>query len=171
MALPGDDLIPGAASASRAITIGAPPEQIWPWLAQLGYGKAGWYSYDWIDNDFQPSDDRIVPEFQHMGAGDKNLMMPGMGFEVVAIDPPRSLVSVLQDGLTNWCLALDPTEGGGTRLVNRWRSKFTITPANVLMIALTEPGSFIMEQKMLRTIRDRVESTTEAATEDAEVLT
>jgi hypothetical protein len=158
MTMPGDDLIPGANPATRAITIEAAPEEIWPWLIQLGYGKAGWYSYDWIDNDFQPSAHRIILEYQNLGIGDKILMMPGMGFEVVAIDPPRSIVSVLEDGSTSWCLALYPMEGGGTRLVSRWRAKFEITPATVLMIALSEPGTFIMEQKMLRTIRDRVES-------------
>ena len=157
MTMAGDDLIPGANPASRAITIEATPEEIWPWLVQLGYGKAGWYSYDWIDNDFQPSADRIIAEWQNLEIGDKILMMPGMGFDVVSIDPPRSIVSVLEDGSTSWCLALYP-DNGGTRLVSRWRAKFVVTPANVLMIALTEPGSFIMEQKMLRTVRDRVQS-------------
>ena len=158
MIMPGDDLIPGAKPATRAITIEAAPEEIWPWLLQLGYGKAGWYSYDWIDNDFAPSANRIIPEYQNLGTGDKILMMPGMGFEVVSVDPPQSIVSVLEDGSTSWCLALHPMEGGGTRLVSRWRPKFDITPATMLMIALSEPGTFIMEQKMLRTIRDRVES-------------
>jgi hypothetical protein len=52
--MPGDDLIPGAASTTRAVTVAAPPEQVWPWLVQLGYGRGGWYSYDWIDNDAGP---------------------------------------------------------------------------------------------------------------------
>ena len=63
-AMPGDDLIAGAGPATRAITIRAAPENVWPWLVQLGYGKAGWYSYDWIDNDFKPSADQIMPEYQ-----------------------------------------------------------------------------------------------------------
>ena len=160
MSLPGDDLIQGAQSATRAITVDAAPGDIWPWLVQLGYGKAGWYSYDWIDNDFKRSANRIIPEYQDLGIGDRILMMPGMGFDVVSIDPPRSIVSVLEDGSTSWCLALHPMAGGGTRLVSRWRPKFEITPATVLMTVLAEPGTFIMEQKMLRTIRDRVESAT-----------
>ena len=57
--MPGDGLIPDAASTTRAITIAAPAEQVWPWLVQLGYGRGGWYSYDWIDNDGQP--DRGIP--------------------------------------------------------------------------------------------------------------
>jgi hypothetical protein len=60
-AMPGDDLIPGAASTTRAIAIAAAPEQVWPWLVQLGYGRGGWYSYDWIDNDGRPSADASSP--------------------------------------------------------------------------------------------------------------
>ena len=52
----------GHLCTTRAITIAAPPEQVWPWLVQLGYGRAGWYSYDWIDNDNRPSADRILPD-------------------------------------------------------------------------------------------------------------
>ena len=155
--MPGDQLIPDAVSATRAITIAATPDVIWPWLVQLGFGRAGWYSYDWIDNDFQPSADRIVPEYQDLGVGDKILMMPEMGFVVHSVDEPNSIVSVLEDGSTSWCLALYPDDGS-TRLVSRWRPKFEKTPATFLMTTLSEPGTFIMEQKMLRTIRDRVET-------------
>ena len=155
--MPGDELIPGAGQATRAISVSATPEDVWPWLVQLGYGKAGWYSYDWIDNDFQPSANRIIPEFQDLNVGDKILMMPEMGFVVHSIDEPNSIVSVLEDGSTSWCLALHQ-EGSSTRLVSRWRPKFEKTPATFLMTMLSEPGTFIMEQKMLRTIRDRVQT-------------
>jgi len=155
--MPGDELIPSAGSATRAITIDATPEAVWPWLVQLGYGKAGWYSYDWIDNDFRPSADRILPEFQDLRPGDKILMMPEMGFVVESVDKPRSIVSVLEDGSTSWCLSLYPQRGGSTRLVSRWRPKLEMTPAAFFLIVLSEPGTFIMEQRMLRTIRDRVE--------------
>ena len=155
--MPGDELIPGAGTATRAISIDATPEAIWPWLVQLGYGKAGWYSYDWIDNDFQPSADRIIAEYQHLQPGDTILMMPDMGFVVHSVDRPRSIVSVLQDGSTSWCLALYPN-GESTRLVSRWHPKFERSLATMVMTALSEPGTFIMEQKMLRTIRDRAEA-------------
>jgi hypothetical protein len=155
--MPGDELIPGAGQATRAITIQATPEQVWPWLVQLGYGKAGWYSYDWIDNDFQPSAHLILPQHQDLEPGDRILMMPEMGFVVNQIDQPRSIVSVLEDGSTSWCLGLYPTNEGSTRLVSRWRPKFDKTPATFFLTMLSEPGTFIMEQKMLRTIRDRVE--------------
>ncbi|MDH3261801.1 MAG: hypothetical protein OEM84_12635 [Acidimicrobiia bacterium] len=156
--MPGDELIPDAGSATRAVTIAATPEEIWPWLVQLGFGRAGWYSYDWIDNDFQASADRILPEYQNLKVGDKILMMPKMGFVVESVDQPHSIVSVLEDGSTSWCLGLYPIDGRGTRLVSRWRPKFEITPATLFLTALAEPGTFIMEQKMLRTIRDRVET-------------
>ena len=158
--MPGDDLLPGSGSATRAITIKASPERIWPWLVQLGYGRAGWYSYDWIDNDFRPSADRVLPEHQRLEVGDRILMMPSMGFEVQAIDAPRSIVSLLDDGSTSWCLALYPATDGSTRLVSRWRPRFERTVASFLMTLLVEPGTFVMEQKMLRTIRDRVEGPT-----------
>ena len=157
--MPGDGRIPGAGQATRAITIRAAPEAVWPWLVQLGYGKAGWYSYDWIDNDFQPSADRILPEHQHLRPGDKILMMPDMGFVVNQVDEPRSIVSVLEDGSTSWCLGLYPIHDSATRLVSRWRPKFEMTPATFFLTMLSEPGTFIMEQKMLRSIRDRVERT------------
>ncbi|MDJ0960566.1 MAG: hypothetical protein QNJ88_07910 [Acidimicrobiia bacterium] len=158
-AMPGDGLIPGAGQATRAITIDADPDRVWPWLVQLGYGKAGWYSYDWIDNDFKASADRILPEHQTLAPGDKILMMPAMGFVVEAVDEPHAIVSVLEDGSTSWCLGLYPTGTGATRLISRWRPKFDMTPATFVLTMLSEPGTFVMEQKMLRTIRDRVEST------------
>lgn len=158
MELPGDDLITGGGSVTRAIGIEASAADVWPWLVQLGFGRAGWYSYDWIDNDFKPSADRIMPEYQDLAVGDKILMMPTMGFVVHAVDPGRSIVSVLEDGSTSWCLALYPDGDRGTRLVSRWRPKFERTPATIVMQVLSEPGTFIMEQKMLRTIRDRVET-------------
>ena len=59
--MPGDELLGEASSTTRGVTIAAAPIEVWPWLLQIGYGKAGWYSYDWIDNDGRPSADRIMP--------------------------------------------------------------------------------------------------------------
>jgi len=164
MAMPGDDLIETPNSVTRAIGIAAEAEDVWPWLVQIGFGKAGWYSYDWIDNDGQPSADEIVPEHQRLSVGDQILMMPEMGFTVTSIDPVRSIVSLLEGGTTSWCLALYPQDGEGSRLVSRWRNNWgKITPASAIFVAITDPGTFIMEQKMLRTIRDRVEKGEEVA--------
>jgi hypothetical protein len=110
--MPGDELIPGAGSATRAITIAATPADVWPWLVQIGYGRAGWYSYDWIDSDLRRSADRVLPECQNLEVGDKILMMPEMGFVVDSIDEPRSIVSVLERRIN--ALVLGP-------LSVRWR--------------------------------------------------
>ena len=126
--MPGDDLIPDAASTTRAITIAAPPEQVWPWLVQLGYGRAGWYSYDWIDNDGQPSADRIIPELQQLQVGDQILMLPEMGPRVREVEPNRFIVAGDQDAGV-WCLALYPAPGG-CRLVSRWRVSWPLTPGD-----------------------------------------
>jgi hypothetical protein len=126
--MPGDDLIPDADSTTRAITITAPPEQVWPWLVQLGYGRAGWYSYDWIDNDGQASADHIIPELQQLQVGDQILMLPGMGPRVREVEPNRSFVAGDQEAGV-WCLALYPTEGG-CRLVSRWRADWPLGPVS-----------------------------------------
>lgn len=76
-------------------------------------------------------------------------MMPTMSFVVRSAEAPRSIVTVLDGGSTSWCRGRDPADGDTTRLVSR---------ATLLMTALAEPGTFIMEQKMLRTIRDPVEA-------------
>ena len=154
--MPGDDLIPDAATTTRAITIAAPPEQVWPWLVQLGYGRAGWYSYDWIDNDGQPSADRIIPELQQLQVGDQILMLPGMGPRVREVEPNRSFVAGDQKAGV-WCLALYPAQGG-CRLVSRWRVDWPLAPAAAFWILLSDPGAFIMERKMLKGVRSRAKA-------------
>ena len=154
--MPGDDLIPDAASTTRAITIAAPPEQVWPWLVQLGYGRAGWYSYDWIDNNGHPSADRIIPQLQQLQVGEQILMAPGMGPRVRELQPNRYFVAGDQEAGV-WCLALYPT-ASGCRLVSRWRVRWPLTPATALWILLSDPGAFIMERKMLKGIRSRTEA-------------
>jgi proline iminopeptidase len=90
--LPGDDLVPDAEAVdTRGIEIAAPPEQVWPWLVQMGYGRAGWYSYDELDTS-HPSADHIVPELQSLGIGDVMPTHPGGGFEVRVLKPEKTLV-------------------------------------------------------------------------------
>ncbi|HET7168450.1 MAG TPA: hypothetical protein VFI69_04550 [Candidatus Limnocylindrales bacterium] len=90
--LPGDDVVDAATGGeTRGITIDAPPEAVWPWLPQMGYGRAGWYSYDQLDQRGRSADE-IVEAWQTLAVGDVVPTHPGGGFEVVAIDPGRSLV-------------------------------------------------------------------------------
>ena len=91
-ALPGDDLVPSAPTMdTRSIEIAAPPTDVWPWLVQMGYGRAGWYSYDSIDMA-GASSRHVLPEWQSLEVGDVLPTHPGGGFEVRAIKPERALV-------------------------------------------------------------------------------
>src|SRR5690348_4930364 len=77
--MPGDEIVPRASlNATRAITIGAPPERVWPWIVQMGYHRAGFYTYDLIDNDGYPSADRVLEEYQHTAVGDWAFPMNGL---------------------------------------------------------------------------------------------
>ena len=154
-AMPGDDLLrPDAPSTTRAITIHATPEQVFPWLRQIGYGRGGWYSYDWIDNDGEPSVERLVPDLW-LEVGDRIEMMPGFGPIVRAIEPGVSIVSAGESD--SWCLLVEPTGDGRTRLISRWRLDWPRSLAVSVWIAVADPGAFIMERKMLLRIRDLAE--------------
>jgi hypothetical protein len=159
--MPGDDLVPRPQlAATRAITIAAPPDAVWPWLVQMGgYSRGGWYSYDRIDNAGRPSADRIVPDLQQLAVGD---VLPtgsdGTGFEVVAIDPPRSLVSVIDhpEAVTSWAVSLTP-DAAGSRLVFRLRLRAAPTLRGWLFRFAMDAGDFVMMRRQLLGIRTRAE--------------
>lgn len=160
--MPGDHIIPIAASTTRAIEIARPPELVWPWLVQIGYGRGGWYSYDWIDNDGKPSASRIFPELQDLDVGDRIDMVPGYGPEVIELAPPRYLLAGDAESGT-WCLALYDT-ATGSRLVSRWRQAWNPEGlASRFFAALAGPGAFIMERRMLKGIKERAESSAPAS--------
>jgi hypothetical protein len=119
-AMPGDALLrPDAPSTTRAITVDASPEVVFPWLLQIGYGRGGWYSYDWIDNDGKPSIERIDPALQGLAVGDRIEMLPGFGPVVREIVTNHHIVS---GGKTDsWCLLVELTPEGVTRLISRWK--------------------------------------------------
>jgi hypothetical protein len=126
--LPGDALIPNsAATVMHAITITTTPDRIWPWLVQMGAGRAGWYSYDWVDNDGHPSATEIIPNLQNIAPGD---VMPSLrgekrSFIVHAVEPPHDLVlavpAVAKDFMVTWEFFLEPFASGRTRLLVRGR--------------------------------------------------
>ena len=154
--MPGDDLLPaGAASTTRAIAIDAEPEAVFPWLLQIGYGRGGWYSYDWIDNDGKPSVDRIDPALQDLAVGDRIEMVPGFGPVVTEIGSGHHIVAAGETD--SWCLLVEPIGDGRSRLISRWRQDWPRAFATSIWIALADPGAFVMEQRMLRRIRDLAE--------------
>ena len=162
-AMPGDDLLPEPDLLStRAVTVDAPPASVWPWLVQMGSGRGGAYTYDWIENLFglgMHSAERILPEFQHLAVGDVLPVGPkGPGMRVEICDAERTLAFRSLDGRWVWIFDLRPA-GRGTRLVSRNR---IATPdaswaGRLVNRAVMEPGSLIMERRMLKGIKERAE--------------
>jgi hypothetical protein len=159
-ALPGDDLVRHPTfNATRAISIAAPPEAVWPWLVQVGTTRAGWYSYDVLDNLGHPSARRILPEHQQLAPGDVIPMSPDgtRGLTVHSLDPPQWMIWGTP-GDTSWLWQLDPRPDGTTRLITRIRSRIRPTPMSVAFAVLIEVADFWMIRKMLLTLRQRVET-------------
>ncbi len=158
--LPGDELLEDADGvATRAITIDAPPSAVWPWIAQMGPApRGGAYTYDWIENLLRldmHSVDRVLPQFQHPQVGD------GFGFgpnkmRYVIVDPERTLALRSADGNWVWTFVLEE-RGGRTRLLSRNRFRLPRLRDRIGMLPM-EPGSLVMERKMLRGIKQRAES-------------
>jgi hypothetical protein len=163
-ALPGDELLehPDIVS-TRAITIEAPPSAVWPWLVQMGSGRGGAYTYDWIENLFglgMHSADTIHPEWQSLAVGD---VLPGRaslpGMRVELFEPERVLVTRSEDGTWVWAFVLEELDAGArTRLLSRNRIAM-VEPSlgDRIGMAVMEPGSLVMERKMLHGIKDRAE--------------
>jgi hypothetical protein len=181
--LPGDELVPHPRSEfTCAITIQAPAARVWPWLVQIGCQRAGWYSYDLLDNQGLPSAERIMAEYQHLEVGDQVLLTPDgkMGYPVAIIEPGSALVlSGSMDTRTGE--QVDPNDphlenyfGGAnifflyeldertTRLIIRQRLGWSPSlPMTLIFRAFLEPISFVMARKTLLGIRRRAERASE----------
>ncbi len=176
---PGDDLIADPdGGATMATTLAAPPEEVWPWLVQMGGDRGGWYSWDWIDNHGEPSADRIVPEWQHLEQGQELYRVPKgptNSFTVAVLEPNRTLVLHSSYDLTGrsveaspnrppragiegiWGFHLRPAPGHRTRLVSRTRGRnhprLLTGPLGLLVF---EPVHFIMQTRQFHNLRSRV---------------
>lgn len=161
--MPGDELIENPTYlTTRAITVNARPEDIYPWLIQMGQGRGGAYTYDWIENLLglnMHSADRIVPELQFLKVGDFLPMgSGGDGMIVKFLEENCSLVLEHTGGNWTWAFSLCPVGEGKTRLISRnriyadWKSF-----AFRFYLKLIDPGAFVMERKMLLGIKERAE--------------
>jgi hypothetical protein len=180
-ALPGDELVPDAQlCATHAVTIDAPIDRVWPWLVQIGQGRGGFYSYEFIENALKAdihNTDRILPEFQDLKVGDRvPLAQSGFGVPVAIVDAPRTLVlhgdtRTDPDGMSGlrpgdffnvvWGWHLEPIDDLSTRVIERWLADWNPSAQNVIfMRAFLEPGAFIMSRKMLLGIKQRAERDT-----------
>ena len=157
----GDELLEDPAlNATRAVEIEAPPEQVWPWLVQMGWKKAGLYSFGGLDNGGMPSAERIIPEYQNLKVGDS--ILPSL--KVVEMEPNKSMLWVFQERAgpwqnATWSWGLYRTDSGHTRLVARLRQQYTWNSFREMVTwALVDPMEIFMMRTTLLGIKRRVES-------------
>jgi hypothetical protein len=176
---PGGDLIPdGTRGATMAVTIEAPPRQVWPWLVQMGHDRAGWYSWDYLDHLGVTSADRIHPEWQHISVGDRLASTPDgrHWFEVAALEPERFLALrasfdfrgrqfASSSGLrppaytdSTWCFLLEELPAERTRLIVSGYASARPRPVQALASFLFwEPAHWIMQKRQFTNLKQRVE--------------
>jgi hypothetical protein len=167
--LPGDELIPEPdLEATRAIDVHAPADEVWPWIAQMGQGRAALYSYEFLENLIgckMHNADRIVVEWQDVRPGDDFRLHPDVSLDVVTVEPGRALVvrggvPMSDDALAPydfvWAFVVEDRGDGTSRLIVRERYAYRTRWAP-FVVEPVQAVSFVMTQKMLRGIRDRAE--------------
>lgn len=166
--LPGDEFLPVAnVTATRAITILRPAGDVWPWLAQLGQGRGGFYSYDFLENLIRcqiHSADHILPECQSIDVGTEVALAPGFGLTVAYVEAERALVLRGAPPIAGkaapydftWAFVVNEEPNGTSRLVVRERYRY-IRGWAALLVEPVQLLSFMMSQKLLRGIRDRAQ--------------
>jgi hypothetical protein len=155
--LPGDELLEDADGVStRAVWIDAPAAAVWPWLAQVGpTPRGGAYTYDWIENVLglgMHSVDHVLPEYQHPQIGD-TISLGSNRMRIEHVDPEHVLAWRSEDGNWVWTFVLEERDGR-TRLISRNRFRLPRLIARIGMLPM-EPGSLVMERKMLLGIKQR----------------
>ena len=155
----GDDLCRDATLiATRSVTIAAPPEKVFPWIRQMGFGRAGWYSYDWLDNLGRKSATAVHDEWQSVVAGDKVPSGP-ISFTATIVDAPCHFVLEIKSfgkktPKLHFTLAYELRDDlQGTRLVTRMRSHVKLPLGSVIEKVILGPGDGIMLRRQLLTIR------------------
>jgi hypothetical protein len=153
-------------NTTRAVEIKAPPEKIWPWIVQIGYGKAGFYGFDRLDNGGKPSAERIIPEYQDLAVGDSIASGEYKGklfyfLEVAEMEPPESMLWVFIDtpwkGST-WSWGLYEIDDERTKLVSRLRQDFPRENLyEKIMFAFVEGMEIFMMRTCLLGIKHRAE--------------
>jgi hypothetical protein len=159
--MPGDTLTRDATFvATRAVTIDATPEQIWPWIAQMGAGRAGFYGYDWIDNRGAASADRILPQFQSLHAGDT---VPRSGdarggYLLKGFSVDRYLLWQGRAPRLTWCWSLYPVGASQTRLVTRVRFRHPWTSLAIFGTLARDLSDAFLVSKSMDGIKARAEA-------------
>ncbi len=158
--MPGDSVMEDATfDATRGVTIRAAPSDIWPWLVQMGYGRAGFYSYDKLDNDGIPSADSILPIYQDLEVNDFLPIGRNTSIPVTVLEPERFLVLVFPGGggaFANgtWATGLYSVGPNETRLVTRLRAR----PRRVSTRMLMDLFEIVMMRKHMLGIKNRAEA-------------
>jgi hypothetical protein len=149
--------------ATRSITISAPPQDVFPWIRQMGFGRAGWYSYDWLDNLGRKSAIRVHEEWQSVESGDKIPSGP-ISFTAAIVEAPRHFVLEIKSlgkksSKLHFTLAYELREDPqGTRLVTRMRSHIKLPFGSLFERFILGPGDGIMLRRQLLTINRHVSS-------------
>jgi hypothetical protein len=171
---PGDELVARPGRATRAITIHAPAERVWPWIMQIGQDRGGFYSYSWLENLFMAdihNVDHLLPDVKDRAVGESVWMTPqhrygGRGrMKVAQIVPNRAMVLVMPDDFEavmrgerarqgEWQFLLEPVDAGTTRLIMRGAPP---DEPGLLYRLTFDPAHFIMERKMMLGIKERAE--------------
>jgi hypothetical protein len=159
--MPGDEIVRRPVfNATRAVTVNARPEEIWPWLVQIGYGRAGWYSYDLLDNLGRHSSEQILPEHQQLEPGDLVPLGPGeqSGMWVKSTRPYESMVWWdRKRQASSWTWGLYPVDSEHTRLVTRVRNDYRKSMSAMLFGLLVELADFPMMRRCMLGIKRRAE--------------